>query len=66
MVRTWISTRFQADLDYLGLGLKGGKADPSTVGVGTIFLPTSAGVTGGAGPVNTVAGGAAATTTGTT
>ncbi|XP_052372228.1 mesothelin-like protein isoform X2 [Oncorhynchus keta] len=62
-VRTWISTRFQADLDYLGLGLKGGKADPITVGVGTIILPTSAGVTGGAGPVNTVAGGASATTT---
>nr|XP_046191308.1 mesothelin-like protein [Oncorhynchus gorbuscha] len=62
-VRTWISTRFQADLDYLGLGLKGGKADPTTAGVGTIILPTSAGAPGGAGPVNTVAGGAAATTT---
>ncbi|XP_064815098.1 mesothelin-like protein [Oncorhynchus masou masou] len=52
-VRTWISTRFQADLDYLGLGLKGGKADPITVGVGTIILPTSAGVTGGTAATTT-------------
>ncbi|XP_029594653.1 uncharacterized protein LOC115177814 isoform X2 [Salmo trutta] len=64
MVQTWISTRFQADLDSLGLDLKGGKADPTTVGVGTIILPiTSAGVAGGAGPVTTVAGGAGSVTT---
>ncbi|XP_045566777.1 uncharacterized protein isoform X4 [Salmo salar] len=64
VVQTWISTRFQADLDSLGLDLKGGKADPTTVGVGTIILPsTSAGVAGGAGPVTTVAGGAGPVTT---
>ncbi|XP_029595979.1 uncharacterized protein mslnb isoform X4 [Salmo trutta] len=65
VVQTWISTRFQADLDSLGLDLKGGKADPTTVGVGNIILPiTSAGVAGGAGPVTTVAGGAATTASG--
>eukprot|EP00063_Salmo_salar_P010731 XP_013985566.1 PREDICTED: mesothelin-like protein [Salmo salar] len=67
VVQTWISTRFQADLDSLGLDLKGGKADPTTVGVGTIFLPSTNAVTtvaGGAGPVTTVAGGAATTASG--
>ncbi|XP_067232113.1 mesothelin-like protein [Chanodichthys erythropterus] len=29
-VRNWISTQFQSELDKLGLGLTGGKADPTT------------------------------------
>ncbi|XP_045069120.1 mesothelin-like protein [Coregonus clupeaformis] len=64
VVQAWITTRFQSDLDSLGLGLIGGKADPTTVGLGTIFVPsTTVGVAGGAGSVTTVAGGTGSVTT---
>ncbi|XP_034149917.1 uncharacterized protein mslnb isoform X4 [Esox lucius] len=44
VVRKWISNQFQSDLDSLGLGLTGGKADPVSPGVGVIMNSTTAGL----------------------
>lgn len=46
VIRTWISLQFQSELDKLGIGLTGGKADLTTAVTAT--TATTAKITSGA------------------
>lgn len=53
-VNSWITSRYQSDLDTLGLGITGGKADPATTPGAA--GQTTAGGGGGTTPSGTTAG----------
>ncbi|XP_008296599.1 uncharacterized protein LOC103369623 [Stegastes partitus] len=59
-VRSWISSRAQSQLDTLGIGLEGGRADPTT----STATTTASGATTTASGAATTASGAATTASG--
>ncbi|XP_035769557.1 mesothelin-like protein [Neolamprologus brichardi] len=59
VVRTWISSQFQSELNGLGVGLTGGKVSPTTTTLGTSSTTTS-------GTTSTTTSGTTSTTKSTT
>lgn len=55
-VNSWITSRYQSDLDTLGLGITGGKADPATTPGAAGQTTAGGGGGGGTTPSGTTAG----------